>query len=290
MQSIDSGDVVYTSKSSFKNGVSNLRNKPDTVNSTVIGSVEPYSQVKIISGPYESEKLANFFSFYKVSVNGKEGYMSTSIFSDTTTTATVPHVTFPTNHGQAVGRVYIKDDVPYLKDNKDGTFSIVRAFKEGEMIRLKGVKGDYYDVGGEHYIKRFDPNMVVIIARANTRKTSNGNIKLYTLKGGKLTEQGTTYTPGHNLRVYDYDDKYVYVGGSEQSGWQIVKNDSSILLYKGFVKAKKPTNMYAPDGSVHRMIQPGEQARVYNIDGDRFDVGNGYYIKIDKNFVEYSPH
>ncbi|WP_121663659.1 transglycosylase SLT domain-containing protein [Metabacillus litoralis] len=293
VQAMEAGDVVYTSKSSLANGVSNLRDYHDTVGSSITDKIEPLSKVKILAGPYESTSSANFFSFFKVSVNGKEGYMATSNLQGMEpATLTVPHATFPTNHRQPVGRVIIRDDVPLLRDNKDGTFTITETNEgnptlvKGEMIKLFGAMGDYYNVGGDYYIKRYDPNMVVMIARANTRE----NIKLFVLKDGKLTEQGTTYGPGHNLRVYDYDSQYVYVGGSEETGLQVLKNDGSVLLYKGFATAKKPVNMYAPDGSIHKVIQPGERARVYSIDGDRLYVGGGYYLPNDKGLVNYSPH
>jgi len=295
MQSLKSGDVVYTSYSTLANGVSNLRDLPDTVSpSKIISKVLPYSRVKIISGPYESEAKANLFSFYKVSVNGKEGYLSSSNLQGSTPTVTVPHTTFPTSHSQPVGRVVIyTNNVPFLKSNEDGTFTAVKRsdknpnFNKGEMIRMYGVMGDYFHVGGGYYIKNSESDMNIMIGRAYIEKPT----KLYRLTSdNKLTEHPSniTYKTGEYLRVYDYDDQYIYVG-SDSVGKHVLKRDNNVKLVMGFITPKKNITMYKPNGTVHKTLKAGERVWVYGIDGKHLDVGGGYYVKYDnEEVVNYS--
>ncbi|PGT76061.1 transglycosylase SLT domain-containing protein [Bacillus sp. AFS040349] len=295
MQSLKSGDVVYTSYSTLANGVSNLRDLPDTVSpSKIISKVLPYSRVKIISGPYESEAKANLFSFYKVSVNGKEGYLSSSNLQGSTPAVTVPHTTFPTNHDQPVGRVVIyTNNVPFLKSNEDGTFTVVKRsdknpnFNKGEMIRMYGVMGDYFHVGGGYYIKNSESDMNIMIGRAYIDKPT----KLYRLTSdNKLSEHPSniTYKTGEYLRVYDYDDQYIYVG-SDSVGKHVLKRDNNVKLVMGFITPKKNITMYKPNGVVHKTLKAGERIWVYGIDGKHLDVGGGYYVIYDnKDAVNYS--
>ncbi|WP_078431798.1 transglycosylase SLT domain-containing protein [Metabacillus halosaccharovorans] len=295
MQSLKSGDIVYTSYSTLVNGVSNLRDIPDTLSpSKVISTVLPYSRVKIISGPYESGVKANLFSFYKVSVNGKEGYLESSNLQSSIPTVTVPHTEFPTNHNQPVGRVVIKtNNVPFLKSNEDGTFTVLKRsnsnpnFNRGEMIRLYGVMGDYFHVGGGYYIKNSETDMNIMIGRAYIEKPT----KLYRLTSdNKLSEHPSqiTYKTGEYLRVYDYDDRYLYVG-SDKTGKHVLKRDAAVKLVKGFITPKKDITMYKPNGTVHKTLKAGQRVWVYGIDGRHLDVGGGYYVFYDNSgVVNYS--
>ncbi|MCM3162587.1 transglycosylase SLT domain-containing protein [Metabacillus litoralis] len=295
MQSLKSGDVVYTSYSTLANGVSNLRDLPDTVSpSKIISKVLPYSRAKIISGPYESEAKANLFSFYKVSVNGKEGYLSSSNLQYSTPEITIPKTTLPTNHREPIGRVVIRtDNVPYLKSNADGSFTIIERktknhnFAPKEMIRLYGVMGDYFHVGNGYYIKNSDIDMDIMIGRVYIEKPT----KLYRLTSdNKLSEHPSniTYKTGEYLRVYDYDDQYIYVG-SDSVGKHVLKRDNNVKLVMGFITPKKNITMYKPNGAVHKTLKAGERVWVYGINGKHLDVGGGYYVKYDnEEVVNYS--
>ncbi|HZH62225.1 MAG TPA: transglycosylase SLT domain-containing protein [Metabacillus sp.] len=295
MHRLKSGDIAYTSYSTLSNGVSNLRDIPDTITpSKIISKVLPYSRVKIISGPYESEKKENLFSFYKVSVNGKEGYLASSNLQNSTPTVTVPHTEFPTNHNLPVGRVVIKtNNVPYLKSNEDGTFTVIKRssknpnFNKGEMIRLYGVMGDYFHVGGGYYIKNSESDMNIMIGRAYIEKPT----KLYRLTSdNKLSEHPNqiTYKTGEYLRVYDYDDRYLYVG-SDKTGQHVLKRDAAVKLVKGFITPTKNITMYKPNGTVHKTLKAGQRVWVYGIDGRNLDVGGGYYVFYNnKDVVNYS--
>jgi Transglycosylase SLT domain len=275
MQMLKKGDILYT-----RDLTANLRNGPDTVNTTVISKIEPYSKVEILEGPYESEKLENFFVFYKVKVNGKEGYMASINLQDKLPSLTIPHVTLPPNHREPVARLIIRNDVPIVKKNNDGSYTLFRTAKKEEMLRLYGTEGIYYNVGGSYFVKHDPKRMSVMIGRLNIKQTA----QMYKLENGKLIP-ASVFGKGHNLRVYDYDDDYYYVGGQ-----YVVKKDRNVVFYKGFVKIYQSTYLYGPNGEKARALKPGEQYRVYDIDGNKLNVGNGYYIVNEKAKVKYLPH
>ncbi|MGP4078996.1 hypothetical protein ACTWQL_03710 [Pseudalkalibacillus sp. R45] len=95
-----------------------------------------------------------------------------------------------------------------------------------------------------------------------------------------LKEENGVYNPVKTLkanefyRVYGTSGNYYHVGG----GYYVYNAAGKVAVYIGRAEIKRPIPLYAPDGSVHRMLNPGEAIRVYDFDDEKYEVGGGYYI------------
>ncbi|UGB30477.1 glycosyl hydrolase family 18 protein [Metabacillus sp. B2-18] len=188
----------------------------------------------------------------------------------------IPNTALPTNHGQIIGRLYLKEDTQLLKKQPNGSYFKYKLLKKGEVINVFGAQGNKYDVGGGYYIEKTD-RMSLHIGRLLIKNRE----VLY-------KPDGTFYRyleKGEAIKVFSYDENKYNVGG----GYYIKPTDN-VLFYEGFLKPKSYLTLYKPNGAVHRHIRPDEYIRVYSIDGDRFYVGGGYYIKIDRNLASFVRH
>lgn len=79
------------------------------------------------------------------------------------------------------------------------------------------------------------------------------------------------------LRIYKVlNDRYDVGGG------YYVKKTKVNLFYTGHVWSKRyDMKVYKPDGSFFKYFAPKEPVRVYGYSNGRYDVGNGYFVKID---------
>ncbi|MRX72155.1 transglycosylase SLT domain-containing protein [Bacillus lacus] len=270
MSTLKKGEKVIT-----KSGNSNLRNGPDTVGTSVIASVPGYSAVEIVRGPYESQRVENFFSFFEVKVNGRTGYLATTNLQE----LVIPQVDISLlPRKESVGRLVISRDVPIMTRNGNGE-TLFRMAKRGEMLRLYGTSGASYYIGGQQYVNFDSSKMNVMIGRLSTQ----GPTRMYKKTGNKL-ELFRTIGKGENIRIYNYDDQNYDVGG----GYVIPKTERQTRYYLGFTKVKSDTVLYRPDGTPERTLKAGESFRTYEISPDSYDLGGGYYVRKDR--VEYLPH
>lgn len=101
----------------------------------------------------------------------------------------------------------------------------------------------------------------------------------------KKNEDGTfsvyrTAKPGEALRFYGSEDDKFNVGGD-----YYVKYSNNVVPYSGRVLIKKDMPLYNKDGKVYRMLKKGEAVKVYSMDTGHYLVGNGYYVKKERNAV-----
>ncbi|HZH62157.1 MAG TPA: glycosyl hydrolase family 18 protein [Metabacillus sp.] len=191
-------------------------------------------------------------------------------------TIQIPNTKLPTNHGQIIGRLTLKEDTPLVKRQSNGSFITYKMLKNGEVINVYGVLGNRYDVGGDYYIKQ-SSKMSLHVGRLLVKDREilykpDGTVHRHLKKG-------------EALRVYSYNHQRYDVGGG-----YFVKPTKNVSYYEGFIRPKTNLPLYNPNGRVHRMIQPTELIRVYGIDRDRFFVGGGYYVLIDKTKATFIRH
>lgn len=186
-------------------------------------------------------------------------------------TLTIPKVDLQSVHKLPVAKLIIQADVPMLAPNG----SLHRTIKKGEQIRVYGVLGNSYDVGGGYLVEANSSKMSVYI----------GRILIKDSKTNMYKPDGTvyrTFKKGEALRVYDYDSSTYQVGG----GYYVKASDKPIY-HVGRLEFKKDTVMYSPTGTPYSTLKKGSTYRVYTINGDTLDMGGGYTIKYNKNDMVY---
>lgn len=263
------GDQVVT-----RNFGANLRSAPG---GTKIASIAPNSAVEILGGPAEDNNIYNFFSWYPVKVNGKQGYLASSTIKK----LKIPVANESLTQKEPYGNLHIKQSTPILEKKSDGSFATVATAAAGSKIKVYKIEGLHYNAGGNRYILH-DPNkFTFMIGRVEIRKST----PTYMLSNGQLVPS-KTYYPRENLRVYNMDSKYFYVGHTHV----IKRTEPTMVFNYGLIKANTSTvKVYYPQGGVWRNLKLNETVRVYEILPDRYDVGNGYYV-LKSSPVEYTPH
>lgn len=257
----------------------NLRSEPETTPGNVIKQIGSSQPLEILEAPQESERLANFFSFYKVKVGGNVGYIASSYLSY----LSIPHIGHDVIKRDAVGRLIIRKDTKILTKSKKGTVVSSRIVKKGEMLRLFGVTGTNYFVGNNRENQEFVEHNPEFAVAMIGRLEIKGKAVMYNKNGDKLT-QAKIWDKGNQLRVFDYDDKYYYVGGSAV----LLKTESNVTFYLGYATPQVDTPLYKADGTFYKTLSKGMRYRVYKINDDRYDLGNGYFVY--KENVRFLPH
>jgi spore germination protein YaaH len=188
----------------------------------------------------------------------------------------IPNVELPTNHKEPIARLHIRQDVPLLKKDSNGNFKIYKMLKRGEFYRTYGTSDHFYDVGGGYYVFAEDSKMSLYIARILIEE----NTPLYTPDGSYYR----TVRKGEAIRVYSYDKENFNVGGG-----YYIKNDSKVKYYVGHAYTRSKVPLYNANGQVYQTLPQGRMYRVYGIDGNKINVGGGYYI-INNDSVRYSKN
>ncbi|MED4534781.1 glucosaminidase domain-containing protein [Metabacillus fastidiosus] len=186
-------------------------------------------------------------------------------------TLTIPHVDLPTNHKLPVGKLTINADVPMLAP--DG--SVFKTLKKDEKVRVFGVLGNNYDVGGGYLVEANSSKMSLYI----------GRILIKDSKTVMYKPDGTVhriFRLGEALMVFDYDEETYQVGG----GYYVKKSDKPIY-HLGRVEFSADTVMYKPNGDPHSTLKKGSSYRVFGIGGDRLDMGGGYTVQYNKKTMTY---
>lgn len=184
---------------------------------------------------------------------------------------TIPNVDLSVTHKIPVASVYLKADRPMYAP--DGT--VHQILKKGFSYRIYGVLGNNYNLGANYVIAADSAKMNVFVGRTLISKTDG---MLYAPNGKPYRK----LVRGEAPKVYSYDDTNFYVG----AGYYI-KKTADTKFYKGIAKIIKDVPMYAPNGTIYKTLKAGDQVRVYNTSGSKYDIGGGYYLLNDKAKINY---
>ncbi|AZB44570.1 hypothetical protein CEF21_21040 [Bacillus sp. FJAT-42376] len=254
MSNLQAGDQVLTNDSASK-----LRDTPSTgVGSKVIGTFTENSVVTIKSSvKYEDPSVSNLFIFYQVEVNGKKGYMASSVLKplrieNSNPIAAQEPVNIPD------GKVKILLNTP-IYNLVNGQMKPGRTATNKEALRVYGTKGIYYHVGGSDYVKHDPAKTKMLIGVALSNDKARKPI-------GFITEDHYSTITLDNGKELDKKN----IGG----------------MVMGYVKLKSPVTL--TNGSSKLALKANTWYRVYTISGRSYDVGGGYSVaKSSGN--EYSP-
>jgi len=186
----------------------------------------------------------------------------------------IPNVPDEWNSKLPAAAVYLKADMPLI--SPDG--KTAKILKRGYSYQVYGTIGNNYNLGGNYYIEANSSKMSVYIGRIHIKSPG---VKLY-------RPDGTVHrliVPGDLVKVYSIDNKAYYVGG----GYYITR-DADVSFYKGIINIEGDTPLYDRNGNVSRTLKKGEHYRVYNISGNKLDLGGGYFINYDKTKQNYWNH
>lgn len=246
MNTSHAGKVIFTNQDG-----ANLRATPD---GTVVGRIAENEKVEILDDhPVESASLYNLFSYYKVKIAGKTGYMSSSNFK--LLRFPLPNPENLSGQKEAYARLMIKAGTPIVK-KENGVYKTVRSAKPGEGLRVYTINGEYYGLGANLYVKH-NPAAVTLAV-------------------------GSLYKNNKFIYLKDITDKnYVALDNKVYP-----KTSDKLILGKAVVMKDVPIYNSA-NGKVLRTGKKKESFRVYHILPDRYDVGNGFYVT--KQNVDYYP-
>ncbi|MGG3798917.1 hypothetical protein [Metabacillus fastidiosus] len=187
----------------------------------------------------------------------------------------IPHVTV-TESPFPIARVYTKKPVVLYQKMADGRMVPYDTLGVKQAFQVYGVEGQYYHTGGGYYIYHESSKLSPYIGRLFVLEpfpmlTPNGQLHRY-------------IQPGEEIRVYDYDEEKYDVG----NGFTIAK-DVLVTYYTGSVILLENTPFYKhgetePAGE----LPEGGQYFITKADGDKLDIGDGYYILYDKSTLKYS--
>ncbi|MED4454484.1 WD40 repeat domain-containing protein [Metabacillus fastidiosus] len=187
----------------------------------------------------------------------------------------IPHVTV-TDSPFPIARVYTKKPVVLYQKMADGRMVPYNTLGVNKAFQVYGVEGQYYHTGGGYYIYHESSKLSPYIGRLFVLEpfpmlTPNGQLHRY-------------IQPGEEIRVYDYDEEKYDVG----NGFTIAK-DVLVTYYTGSVTLLENTPFYKygetePAGE----LPEGGQYFITKSDGNKLDIGDGYYILYDKSTLKYS--
>ncbi|PGT82180.1 hypothetical protein [Bacillus sp. AFS040349] len=209
---------------------------------------------------------ANLWRVKKSSLTSDKAIVPTKIL--------LPHVTV-TESEFPIARVYTKR--PVVLYQKQGNRMVpVKTLGAKQAFRVYGVEGSYYHTGGGYYVFHEDSKTTPYIGRVAT------SVPTPILKpDGELFRM---MMPGEEIRVYNYDEENYDVG----SMYTIAKS-TEVTYYTGSLTLLEETPLYkyGEDEPV-LTLSAGEEYFISGTDGNKLDIGNGYYILYDKNIMKYS--
>ncbi|AZB43421.1 DUF839 domain-containing protein [Bacillus sp. FJAT-42376] len=174
-------------------------------------------------------------------------------------------------HSQPVGKMNVQKSVPMYKMNEAGEWAKVSDLKKG-FYRVYGEMKDYYNVGGDYYVKKEDAGAVY-----KGRVLIKSPMSMYSADGKAVK----TLKPGEAIRVYGMEDGKIMVGGG-----YYVKESPKAVYYEGIAMMKREVSLMK-DGKASKSLKKGSMARVYGVEGNKLLVGGGYYIEAGKSSVSY---
>jgi hypothetical protein len=116
------------------------------------------------------------------------------------------------------------------------------------------------------------------IARIYAKKP----ITLFEQVNGGMIPRQTLKAKGF-YRVYGTKGQYYHVGGNDY----VFHENEKVSVYIGRIFSHTEVPIYKPDGTLYRMMLPGEELRVYNYDDRVFDVGGGYTVVKNEDVTYY---
>jgi len=246
-------------------------NSIGTIVYTLDGTTPSATNGVVYKGPipiYETTKI-------KVAAVYGSKVSEVSTFNYELSSIQIPKISLPTGHSHPIARVIIRgDNVGLYKKNSNNTYTLSRHLTKGEQIRVYGVLGHQYHVGGSYYIRHQDYRTNVFIGRALIKEQT----KLLD-PNGKVSR---VLQVGEAIRVYSYDNQSYHVGG----GYTIkVENKTRYLI--GYLKPKRHITLYSPQGTHYSTLKAGNVYYVSNISDGKIDLGNGYYVIDNKNDLEF---
>lgn len=176
-----------------------------------------------------------------------------------------------------VARVYSRQ--PLLLYKKEGNSMVpVKQLPKGAFYRVYGTYKEYYHVGNSHYFYNEPHKISTYIGR------------VFTLGGAEmLAPDGTIHRmikPDEEIRVYSYDDEKYDVG----NGYTVMK-DSDVSYKVGTVNLTDDSMIFRYGSAIPEMkINAGEEYVVYNIDGNKLDIGNGFYLEFNKKTMVFNKN
>ncbi|AZB44572.1 hypothetical protein CEF21_21055 [Bacillus sp. FJAT-42376] len=176
-----------------------------------------------------------------------------------------------------VARVYSRQSLLMYK--KEGNSMVpVKEVPKGAFYRVYGTYKSYYHVGNGYYFYNEPHRISTYIGR------------VFTLGEAEMLKPDGSFhrmiKPDEEIRVYNYDNEKYDVG----NGYTIMKN--SDVTYKVGIANLKADSMMFRYGSVipEMKIYDGEEYVVYNIDGNKLDIGNGFYLEFNKGTMEFTKN
>ncbi|MGP4078999.1 hypothetical protein ACTWQL_03725 [Pseudalkalibacillus sp. R45] len=109
------------------------------------------------------------------------------------------------------------------------------------------------------------------------------------LKYEHYNESGTivrNINPGEGIRVYGKNEEYYAVGNHHY-----IKDERyKTAYYESRILIKETSPLFAPDGSIHRLLNVGEAIKVYGTYSGMYEVGGGYRVEINNRVKKYLGH
>lgn len=200
-----------------------------------------------------------------------------SLTSDKAITPTqlyLPHVTV-TESPFPIARVYTKR--PVMLYQKQGNRMVpVKTLGAKQAFRVYGVEGSYYHTGGGYYVFHENSKTTPYIGRVATSIPT----PIYKPDG----ELFRLMMPGEEIRVYNYDEEKYDVGSM-----YTVQKSTEVTYYTGSLTLLEETPLYKyGEEEPVLTLSAGEEYFISGTDGNKMDIGNGYYIEYDKNIMKYN--
>lgn len=171
----------------------------------------------------------------------------------------------------------MKKPVELLKRLQDDTYTSSGITAKGE-IRVYGFAGDYYNVGGQYYVKNEIGKTVMYEGRVLIKKAT----PLYS-PDGKIYRM---LRAGEAIRVYSQNGNTFEVG----AGYKVKYEKDKTVFYTGMAYLKKDTILYKADGTEAKTLKKGNQYRAYKVEGNKVYVGGNYYLLADKEVIQYKKN
>ncbi|WP_338778670.1 hypothetical protein [Metabacillus sp. FJAT-52054] len=176
-----------------------------------------------------------------------------------------------------VARVFSKQ--PLLLYKKEGNTMVpVKQLPGKAFYRVYGTYKNYYHVGNDHYFYNEPHKISTYVGRVLTL-TEAPIMK----PDGELFRM---IKPGEEIRVYSYDGLYYDVG----NGYKVQKT-SDVSYYVGTVELTSDSMMFQYGEALPVMkLQAGEEYEILNVDGNKLDIGNGFYLEYNKQSMIYNKN
>ncbi|TCJ06343.1 hypothetical protein E0Y62_00620 [Cytobacillus praedii] len=184
----------------------------------------------------------------------------------------IPNVSSEWTSKLPAASVYLKADMPLI--SPDGKTE--KILKKGFSYKVFGTLGNNYNLGGNYVIAANSSKMSVYIGRLHIKSK---NIDLYK-PDGKVHRK---MIPGEIVKVFSYDENAYYVGGG-----YYIKKGTDVSFYKGTIQIKADSPLIDAAGNTAKILKNGQVFRVYAINGNKLDLGGGFYLNYDKTKHVYT--